>query len=77
MSALINGSGNARLNLAVALLDGIVARIALAYILCFSLGWGYLGCWYGNAIAGTVPFFLGGAYFLSGKWRTRRYLIKD
>lgn len=77
MSALINGSGNARLNLAVALLDGIVARIALAYILCFPLGWGYLGCWYGNAIAGTVPFFLGGAYFLSGKWRTRRYLIKD
>lgn len=77
LNALINGSGNARLNLAIALLDGIIVRIILAYIMCFPLGMGYLGCWYGNAFAGTVPFFIGGVYFLSGKWRTRKYLIKD
>lgn len=77
MGALINGSGNAKLNLVIALLDGLVVRILLAYVMCFVLNMGYLGCWYGNAFAGTVPFFIGGVYFLSGKWRTRKYLIKD
>lgn len=75
MFALINGSGNARLNLVVALLDGIVVRIGLAWVLGFGLGMGFRGFWYGNAFAGLVPFFVGGAYLLSGRWRTDRYLL--
>ncbi|MGX8681194.1 MAG: hypothetical protein ACSW74_00905, partial [Spirochaetales bacterium] len=67
--ALINGSGNTKLNLAVALIDGIVMRIGLAALLCFGLGMGSLGCWYGDAIAGFVPFFIGLVFYLSGKWR--------
>lgn len=77
MNALINGSGNARLNLAIALLDGIVARILLAYLMSFVLEMGYRGCWCGNALAGLVPFFIGSFYFIRGKWRTRRYLIRQ
>ncbi|MBQ9412840.1 MAG: MATE family efflux transporter [Oscillospiraceae bacterium] len=68
--AVINGSGNSRLNLAVALLDGIAARIGLALLLGLTLGMGILGFWYGNAFAGTVPFFIGGTYLLSGRWKT-------
>ncbi|MBQ7064077.1 MAG: MATE family efflux transporter [Firmicutes bacterium] len=70
--ALINGSGNSRLNLAVALLDGIVARIGLALLLGITLGWGILGFWYGNAFAGLVPFLIGGLYLISGRWKTFR-----
>ncbi len=77
MFSLINGSGNSRLNLAVALLDGIIARIGLALLLGLTFGMGIQGFWYGDALAGTVPFFIGGAYYLSGKWKTRRYLIRD
>lgn len=77
MSALINGSGNTRLNFAVAVIDGIIVRISAAYLMGFVLEMGYKGCWYGNGIASTMPFFIGGAYFLSGKWKTRKYLIKD
>ena len=75
MFSLINGSGNARLNLAVALLDGIIVRIGLA----FWLGhvYGVIGYWYGAAFAGLMPFVLGVAYYLSGKWRTNKYLIKN
>ena len=69
--ALINGSGNSRLNLAVALLDGIAARIGLALLLGVALSWGIVGFWYGNALAGCVPFFIGGAYLLSGTWKKR------
>ena len=67
--ALINGSGNTRLNLAVALIDGIVMRIGLAALLCFSFGMGSLGCWYGDAIAGFMPLFIGLFFYLSGKWK--------
>lgn len=69
--ALINGSGNSRLNLTVALLDGIVARIGLALLLGVYMNMGILGFWYGNALAGLVPFFIGTAYLISGKWKNR------
>ena len=67
--ALINGSGNTKLNLAVALIDGIIMRIGLAALLCFGLRMGSLGCWYGDAIAGFVPLFIGLVFYLSGKWK--------
>ena len=69
--ALINGSGNSRLNLAVALLDGIAARIGLALLLGVELGLGILGFWYGNALAGLVPFLIGSTYLVSGRWKNR------
>ena len=68
--ALINGSGNSKLNLMVALLDGIIARIGLALLLGIALGMGIRGFWYGNALAGLVPFLIGGTYLLSGRWKT-------
>ena len=67
--ALINGSGNTRLNLAVALIDGILMRIGLAALLCFSFNMGSLGCWYGDAIAGFMPLLIGLVFYLSGKWK--------
>ena len=75
MTSLINGSGNFKLNLAVALLDGVFMRIGLSLILGLAVGMGVYGFWYGHAIAGFTPFFIGGAYFLSGKWRTRKHII--
>lgn len=77
MTALINGSGYARLNLAVALLDGLLVRIGLAYVLGAVLDFGIYGFWYGNALSSFVPFLIGGAYFLSGKWKTRRHIIRE
>lgn len=74
---LINGIGHAKLNLFVGLLDGVVCRIGLALLLGVTLGMGIEGFWYGNAIAGYVPFVIGGIYFASGKWKTRKLLISD
>ncbi len=67
--ALINGSGSSLLNLMVALLDGIAARIGLALLLGLALGLGIRGFWYGNALAGLVPFLIGGSYLVSGAWK--------
>ena len=69
--ALINGSGNSRLNLMVALLDGILCRIGMALLLGVAAGMGIMGFWLGNAMAGLVPFLIGGIYLLSGAWKKR------
>ena len=69
--ALINGSGNSRMNLAVALMDGVACRIGLSLLLGVVLGWGISGFWYGNAISGTIPFVVGFSFLLSGRWRPK------
>ncbi len=56
MNGLINGSGNPRLNLVLAFMDGIVGHIGLAAMLGFGFGLGLTGLWYGNALAGFIPF---------------------
>ncbi len=66
---IINGSGNAKLNLAIALFDGMISRIGIAYLLGLALGLGPFGFWMGDAIAGYVPLIIGGIYFLSGRWK--------
>jgi putative MATE family efflux protein len=73
--ALINGSGNSRLNLMVALFDGIIARLSFAYVLGFTMGLGCFGVWLGDALAGFVPGLIGYPYFFSGRWRTREHLL--
>ena len=66
--ALINGSGRSKLNLMVALLDGIICRIGLSLLLGVKLNMGIRGFWYGNALSGLVPFVIGSIYLISGKW---------
>ena len=75
MMALINGSGNFNLNLAVALLDGVLMRICLSLLLGLTFGMKVYGFWYGHALAGFTPFVIGGFYYLTGRWRTRKYII--
>lgn len=67
--SLINGSGNSRLNLLVALIDGVIGRIGLAALFGFVLGWRSVGFWYGDAVAGFAPILIGTVFFLSGRWR--------
>ena len=69
--ALINGSGNAKLNLIVGLLDGVICRVGLAMLMGIAMGMGIMGFWLGNAFAGYMPFLIGGVYFLTGKWKKR------
>ena len=69
MNALINGSGNHKINFVTAILDGIVMRIGLSLLFGLALGYGYMGFWLGDALAGFTPVFIGIIFFLSGKWK--------
>jgi Na+-driven multidrug efflux pump len=77
MNALINGSGNYKINFATAILDGLVLRIGLAFLFGLILHMRYIGFWLGDAIASFTPFWLGGIYYFSGTWKTRKYVIKE
>ena len=76
MNTLVNGSGNYRVNFAVAILDGIVLRIGLAVLLGLVLNLGYVGFWYGDALASFTPFVIGLVYYFTGTWKTNKYIIK-
>lgn len=69
MNALINGSGNYKVNFAMALLDGIIMRIGLSALFGIVFGYGYLGFWLGDAIAGFTPFVVGIAFYFTGGWK--------
>ena len=69
--SLINGSGNTRLNFAVAIIDGMISRIGIAALLGFVMGMGCQGFWYGDALAGFMPMVIGMCYYLSGSWKPK------
>ena len=67
--ALINGCGNTRLNLAVAIIDGVISRVGISALLGFAVGMGCQGFWYGDALAGFMPFVIGLCYYATGRWK--------
>ncbi len=56
----------------MAIIDGVFSRIGLAALLGFALGMGCRGFWLGDALAGFMPFVIGGTFWLTGRWRDRQ-----
>ena len=71
MNALLNGSGNYKINFATAIFDGIIMRIGLALLFGIAFNMKYYGFWLGDALAGYTPFFIGIAFYFSGKWKNK------
>ncbi|MBR5252195.1 MAG: MATE family efflux transporter [Oscillospiraceae bacterium] len=69
MNALINGSGNYKVNFATAILDGIVLRIGLSVLFGLVLSMEHYGFWIGDALAGFTPFFIGLVFYKTGRWK--------
>lgn len=76
-NALINGSGNFAVNLTVALLDALILRISLGLLFGLVMGYGYRGFWLGDALSGMTPFFIAVVFYFTGKWKTRKHIVKD
>lgn len=69
MNALLNGSGNYKINFVTAILDGIIMRIGLAVLFGLAFNMKHYGFWLGDAVAGFTPFFIGVVYYATGKWK--------
>ena len=76
-SAFIQGIGNAKLSMVLALLDGVVLRIGLSWLFGIALGWGFYGFVLGYGLAAYGCAIPGMTYFLSGVWKKRRVLADD
>lgn len=75
--AFIQGIGNARMSMTLALLDGVVLRIGLSWLFGIALGWGFYGFVLGYGLAAYGCAVPGMIYFLSGVWKKRRILAED
>ncbi len=71
-NALVNGSGNYKVNFATAIFDGIILRIGLSVLFGITFNMGYLGFWLGDALAGFTPMFIGIAFYLTGAWKEKK-----
>ena len=71
-NALVNGSGNYKVNFATAVFDGIILRIGLSVLFGITFNMGYLGFWLGDALAGFTPMFIGIVFYLTGAWKEKK-----
>lgn len=74
--AFIQGIGNARFNMVLALLDGVILRIGLSWLFGIAFGWGFFGFVLGYALAPYGFALPGLVYFLSGRWERRGALAE-
>jgi len=77
MNALLNGSGNYKINFVTAILDGIIMRIGLAVLFGLVLNLKHYGFWLGDALAGFTPFVIGVFFYFSGVWKKDEREIKN
>ena len=73
-NALMNGSGNYRVNFAIAILDGIVFRIGFALLFGLVFDMKHYGFWLGDALAGFTPLPIGTVFYFMGYWKTSKLL---
>ena len=50
----------------------MVGRIGFAYLLGWYFNMGPKGFWLGDALAGFMPFVIGGTYYLTGAWKKEK-----
>lgn len=75
--AFIQGIGNAKLSMVLAMLDGVLLRIGLSWLFGIYFEWGFFGFVLGYALAPygyAVPSMI---YFLAGKWQNRKALADE
>lgn len=72
--AFIEGIGNARLVMIIALLDGFVSRIVISLLLAEVFKMGLMGWFLGYGLAAYVNTILSVIYYYSGIWKKRRSL---
>ena len=75
--AFIQGTGNTKLGMVLSLLDGVILRIGLSWLLGSLLNLGFYGYVLGYALAPygcAIPGFI---YFVSGIWEKRKTVADD
>jgi Na+-driven multidrug efflux pump len=75
--AFVQGIGNAKLSMALAILEGVVLRIGLSWLFGIAFNLGVYGFVLGYGLAPYGFALPSMFYFLSGKWKKRKALSDD
>ena len=70
------GVGAANVAMINALLDAVIVRLPVSWLLAFALYMGFPGIYYGQALSPVLPAIVGLLYFKSKKWE-RKTLIQS
>ncbi len=75
--AFIQGIGNAKLSMVLAILDGVLLRIGLSWLFGIALNMEFFGFVLGYGLAPYGFAIPGLVYFLSGIWKKRKVLAEE
>lgn len=75
--AFIQGTGNTKLGMILSLLDGVILRVGLSWLLGDFMNLGFYGFVLGYALAPYGCAIPGLIYFLSGVWEKRKTVAED
>lgn len=73
--SVVTGSGHTKLSFVTGVLDGVVLRLGISFLLAYTFDMGVIGFFYGNALARLGPVIVNSTYYFSGKWKTRKLLV--
>lgn len=74
LKSMLSGAGEVMLGFLVGILDAVVFRIGISLFCGHVLDMGIYSFFWGTALCQVVPGFICLAYFLSGKWKTKKLL---
>ncbi len=74
--AMVTGCGFVELGFVLGVLDGLICKVGLGMLFIHVFHMGYLGLWWGVACSRILPGCICIAYFVSGKWKTRKLLTE-
>ena len=60
-----------------ALLDAVIVRLPVSWLLAFALGMGFPGIYYGQALSPILPAIVGFLYFKSKGWERKKLIQKS
>lgn len=73
--SMVTGSGFVSLGFLLGILDGVISRIGFSLLFLHVFDCGVVSFFWGTAFSRTLTGAVVVAYFLSGKWRTRKLLV--
>ena len=74
--SMVIGCGNASLNFAIGILDGVICKVGLSALFAYALGMGAMGFFWGTAVSRALPSLICAIYFLSNRWEKRKLLTE-
>lgn len=70
------GIGSANIAMLNSLLDAVVVRLPLSWLLAFKFQFGSAGIYIGQALSPILPFIIGLLYFKNKSWKSKKLIIK-